>query len=430
VVTITLAFVLGAGGTRGDFQVGALQFLYNRGIRPDIICGTSIGAINGLVLAEGGIEKLVTLWKSFRKTDDVYTEEPWLRALKPITGQLYRMTATDAVSTMAGRMVKYTLFPPVLFFDAVNFWTGMAELMSAPGGYGQLKSFFNLSPTEAKLRSLLDPGKVSRSGIKLRITMVGLESGEVRYVNESGHFSEGADSGRQVDLIDAVLASSSIPGFFPPVKLYSENYVDGGVREMLPVKTAISLGATEVYAIACSKSGVGTSRSFDNSNMIDITLRATRDIALDEIQRKDAHPPRGWGVDFKLIQPTLRTHDVLAVEPGMISISMAYGYMRAFDVVEGSSDPGKFENLKRTSDEITRLRLKLWKMEHRANGEPGHTEMLSIIKPKLQPGTDYLHNVSKLKWNLKVLVEERLQFGNDAVPPDVETWWEQQEQHY
>jgi hypothetical protein len=255
--------------------------------------------------------------------------------------------------------------------------------------------------------------------------MVGLESGEVRYVNESGHFSEGADSGRQVDLIDAVLASSSIPGFFPPVKLYSENYVDGGVREMLPVKTAISLGATEVYAIACSKSGVGTSRSFDNSNMIDITLRATMDIALDEIQRKNAYPPRGWGVDFKLIQPTLRTHDVLAVEPGMISISMAYGYMRAFDVVEGSSDPEKFENLKRTSDDITRLRLKLWKMEHRANGEPGHDETISIIEPKPPSGHDYMRHIRELKQNLRVLVDERLQFGEDAVPPGVEAWWEQ-----
>lgn len=424
-VTITLAFVLGAGGTRGDFQVGALQFLNSRGIRPDIICGTSIGAINGLVLAEGGIEKLVALWKSFRKKDDVYTEEPWLRALKPITGLLYGMTAADAVSTMAGRMVKYTLFPPVLFFDAVNFWTGMAEMMSASGGYGQLKSFFNLSPTEAKMRSLLDHGKMRRSDIKLRIIMVGLESGEVRYITESGHFSDGADTDRQVDLIDAVIASASIPGLFPPVKLHSENYIDGGMREMLPVEAAISLGATEIYAVTCSKAGVGTSRSFDNSNMIDIRLRATMDIALDEIQRKDTHPLCGWGVDFKLIQPTLGTHDILAVEPGMISISMAYGYMRAFDVVEGSSDPGKFENLKRTSDEITRLRLKLWEMEHRANDERRHNEMLSIIEPKPLSGPDYLRYIRELKQDLKVLVDERLQFGDDAVPLGVEVWWEQ-----
>ncbi len=416
-VTITLAFVLGAGGARGDFQVGALQFLYSRGIHPDLICGTSIGAINGLVLAEGGIEKLVALWKSFRKTDDMYTEEPWLRALKPITGQLYRMTSADAVSTMAGRMARYMLFPPALFFDAVNFWTGLAEVMSAPGGYGQLKSFFNFSPTEGKLRSRLDLDKVRRSGIKLLITVVGLESGEVRYVNESGHFSDG--EGRQIDLIDAVLASSSIPGLFPPVKLYSENYVDGGMREMLPVEAAISLGATEVYAVTCSKAGVGISWSFDSSNMIDITLRATMDIALDEIQRKNAYPPRGWGVDFKLIQPTLRTHDILAIEPGMISISMAYGYMRAFDVVEGRSDPGKFENLKRTSDDITRLRLKLWEMEHLANGEHRYDEKLSVIESKFPSDPDYLRHIHKLNENLKALVNERLQFGEDAVPPGV-----------
>lgn len=48
-----IAFVLSGGGAKGSFQVGALRFLYTRGVAPDIICGCSVGAINGVKLAEG-----------------------------------------------------------------------------------------------------------------------------------------------------------------------------------------------------------------------------------------------------------------------------------------------------------------------------------------------------------------------------------------
>lgn len=406
-----------------------MQFLYSRGIRPDIICGTSIGAVNGLALAEGegGLLKLVSIWQGFKDNSDMYVEEPWLKAVKPVTGELPRMRSSEIFSATAGRMVNYTLFPPMLLFDAVNFWTGMVEHMYSTGRYRGLKSFYNLSPLAAKLRSELDTGKVSRSGIRLRITMTGLESGELRYVTESGYFS-GGDSDRQVDLVDAVIASASIPGLFPPVKLYAENYVDGGIREMLPVQAAVDLGATQVYAIACSERSVGTSRSFDDSTLTDIASRSMMDIALNEIQRNDAEPPRGWGGDFMLIQPTLNIHDTLAVDPGMISISMAYGYMRAFDVIEGSTDTKRCEDLSRTSDEITSLRLNIWKMEHLANGEPGLGERISIHG--IRPMPDHLLRVRSLKRDLRILVDKRRQLGGTtAIPPGAEAWWEQWERH-
>jgi predicted acylesterase/phospholipase RssA len=46
------AIVLSGGGARGDFQVGALLYLYGVGRYPQIICGSSVGAINGVKLAE------------------------------------------------------------------------------------------------------------------------------------------------------------------------------------------------------------------------------------------------------------------------------------------------------------------------------------------------------------------------------------------
>jgi NTE family protein len=47
------SLVLGGGGALGDFELGVLQYLYGYNIRPQIICGTSVGAINAAKLAEG-----------------------------------------------------------------------------------------------------------------------------------------------------------------------------------------------------------------------------------------------------------------------------------------------------------------------------------------------------------------------------------------
>src|SRR5436853_7236180 len=59
-----VAFVLSIGGVDGDFQVGALRYLYNRGIIPDIVCGSSAGAINAAAIAqgEGGLDTLEATW--------------------------------------------------------------------------------------------------------------------------------------------------------------------------------------------------------------------------------------------------------------------------------------------------------------------------------------------------------------------------------
>src|SRR5207248_5784039 len=51
---MTTAIILSGGGAHGDFEVGALRCLYNRGLYPQSICGASVGAINGVKLAEGG----------------------------------------------------------------------------------------------------------------------------------------------------------------------------------------------------------------------------------------------------------------------------------------------------------------------------------------------------------------------------------------
>lgn len=85
-----VAIVLSGGGSKGDFEVGALQCLYDRGIRPDIICACSAGALNGVKLAEGegdasqGLQGLLSSWLGLRTNNaDMYEEQPWLAGLDP-----------------------------------------------------------------------------------------------------------------------------------------------------------------------------------------------------------------------------------------------------------------------------------------------------------------------------------------------------------
>lgn len=83
-----VALVLSGGGSRGDFQVGAVRYLYDRGLRPDIICGCSVGALNGAKLAETGdpmtaVQSLEAIWMRLEQNADMWTEEAWFTPTSP-----------------------------------------------------------------------------------------------------------------------------------------------------------------------------------------------------------------------------------------------------------------------------------------------------------------------------------------------------------
>jgi hypothetical protein len=85
----TIAFVLSGGGARGDFQVGVMRYLYDQGIRPSIVCTTSVGSINGIKIAEGegdpqqGLRGLEQIWlQKMNSNGDMYLPEDWFRNLQ------------------------------------------------------------------------------------------------------------------------------------------------------------------------------------------------------------------------------------------------------------------------------------------------------------------------------------------------------------
>ena len=187
------AFVLGGGGNRGPLEVGAIKTLISAGIVPDMIVGSSAGAINGAVLAIDPtltqVQHMATLWRDAGNKQ--LLNSPAYKVLWRMLRQFDYVTDTSRLRTYMN-----SVLPP----DVRTF--------------GDLK-------------------------VPLYVTLCHLLT-HTLYVY-------GDDPG--IPIVDAILASAAVPGAFPPVWHEGECFVDGGVASNVPVQLAISRGATEVWAI-------------------------------------------------------------------------------------------------------------------------------------------------------------------------------------
>ena len=182
------AFVLSGGGNLGAGQVGSVLALLERGIEPDLLVGTSAGAINASYLAGNpgtkGAERLAAIWGSIR-TRDVFRLplKPW-------------------------HLLSH------LRSDALYHSDGLRDLLEGSLPYREIEN----------------------TRVGLRIVATDFESGA------AVAFHTGP-------VVDAVLASSALPGLFPPVEIGGRLYVDGGIADNVPISPAVSAGAKEIYVI-------------------------------------------------------------------------------------------------------------------------------------------------------------------------------------
>lgn len=198
------AFVLSGGGARGALQVGALRALLEHGERPDLIIGTSVGAWNGAWLAMGPtlerMETMARVWASVHPAQVLLGRER-------IAGGASRQATRGALALAAARNV--TRDSPSLYSDV---------------GLRQLLSRYYAGAT---FETLAAP---------LYVIATNLTGGD-RTV-----FAGGA-------IGPALLASSAIPGIFPPVRIGDAVYVDGGAVENCGLELALSLGARRIFAL-------------------------------------------------------------------------------------------------------------------------------------------------------------------------------------
>jgi len=185
---MTISFVLAGGGSLAATQVGMLRALFEAGIKPDLLVGTSAGGINAFCFAQHptgrGLDRLQRLWSRMRRKD---------------------------------------VFP----LDPVQFVTGLTGFRDGLVSADRLRAFLDRHLGGARLED---------TEIPAHIVATDLADGQPVVLSRGS-------------AVDALIASSALPGVFPPLVVDGRPLVDGGVSVDVPVLQAEDLGSTVTYVL-------------------------------------------------------------------------------------------------------------------------------------------------------------------------------------
>jgi NTE family protein len=185
---VAVAFVLSGGASLGAVEVGMLAALRERGIRPDLIIGTSVGALNGGWLAghpDAPIDDLAEVWTGLHRAD-VFPTDP-RRGLLAFAGRRRSLLDEGPLRSLIERHLTFSRLedaPTPLHVVAVEVLTGRDVLLST-------------GPA-----------------------------------------------------VDSVLASAALPAIFDPVEIGGVPYMDGGVGNNTPISHAVALDVDLVWVLS------------------------------------------------------------------------------------------------------------------------------------------------------------------------------------
>jgi predicted acylesterase/phospholipase RssA len=454
------AFVLAGGGTKGSFEVGALQYLVCvEGILPDIITATSAGALAATVLAQGRTREEFALRVqeidddilAMTRTEYVFGRQGWLRALHgtSLGGSIeYALTEGTRPPFPRGQTPTEAIAPSgptrkqrrAAAKDRRRRQRRLARLFAGaslrlPRARRQLRtsgsSVLNLEPLAEAMRQggpsgirAVDPSLIARPGLQLRLAVTALRAGVLRYVTESGTIVEAdamtpADgpAAGPVDLVEGALASASVPLVFPPRALADDDYVDGGVVQVIPVRAAVQLGATRIIAVVAMPLELARDeRDFTNGSAAHIALRAMGMIGLADRQYENLATPRPDGTTLTTIDPVVDVVGIFEVQQGLLRINKDYGWLRAADIL-ADGDTELKAGVADHTHVLIQTRVGAWDIEERlwsgASGENLAGDLALLREHKEQ---------------IRALADERKQLGF-PVPDGCEDWWTEYEAH-
>lgn len=202
------ALVLGGGGAKGAYEVGAIAALDELGIKAGSVFGTSVGALHAAMYAQRSMDAAAALWDNIRLSDVVSEES---------------LAIAD---------------------DAENIFDHPEKLLEFITRYAQKKGV-DVSPLMDILHKLIDEDKIRRSGVHLGIVTTRFPS--LAMVEKR---LEEMETG---SLIDWLMASASCFPIFPMKQVGGDRYIDGGFCDNTPVEMAVRSGARDIVAIDIGK---------------------------------------------------------------------------------------------------------------------------------------------------------------------------------
>jgi NTE family protein len=254
--------VLAGGSVKGAFQAGVMKALMERGYQPDAVYGVSAGSLNAAYF----VNQL---------------------GLQVISGE--PISFKDASKDLCEFWETRITSPESLSKPLNIFQLGLSALRKKFKGLVDTKPLRNLMTEVLSIRNL------HASPIALKIGAVNIIDGTIYYVDTSEeHF------------LDYLMASSAVPILMPVVKINGEarrSFLDGGLRDVAPIKKAVEDGASNIICISCHMESIEGGH-FDSGDLLALVDRVM-DIAVNEI----------LNADIKEVMISNTTIDIQSIRP-------------------------------------------------------------------------------------------------------------------
>lgn len=277
-----LGLVLSGGGAFGAFEAGVIDELLRRDVRPDVVSGTSAGALNAGAVA-GGVDPndLVAAWESLR---------PW-HVARP-------------------RLDVWRLLRPSGFLEG----DGLTDRILGSIGWSWM---LDTRIQRRLVRRVLGGDTVQPHGIDLAVAAADIARGTTHtFVNRRPPFApDHADYLVADELrVDHLLASSAVPLLFTPVTIDGRSYWDGGIIANTPLAPAVHFGADRIIIVkaidvarpAHARASLGHAAAVLLDTLLDHILRTDLKLAAARNQIDGYRR-----VEWKVIEPSpdvLRPH--------------------------------------------------------------------------------------------------------------------------
>ena len=224
------SFVLSGGSIKGAFQAGAISEILTSGrFIPDTIYGTSVGSLNGAFIADRAGRAVI----SGEKPD-------WVA----IGSELQKFWLQEITS-----------------FKKIGKKRGKLELLCGVL-FNRFNGFIDTSALDKLIRRTIHRENLLNSPVKFYACTVDVSSGHPVYATAQDY----------PDIHDFIIGSTAIPMVMPLRIIHNDPFVDGGIREVAPLKSAIDDGANQIYCILCQTEDTGQT-DFNPKNPIELMDR-------------------------------------------------------------------------------------------------------------------------------------------------------------
>ncbi|MCE1190397.1 MAG: patatin-like phospholipase family protein [Ignavibacteria bacterium] len=235
------ALVLSGGSIKGAFEAGAFQAAVEAGFYPDLVCGISVGALNSAFICnEAG--KQMSLNKKVVWAD---------------------------VSASLKNIWTEIITSPDMLVEKKNFLQLGWKFL-----WGNFDGLVSTDPLKKLVAKLLNEEYINQSPVALKVGAVNIFDGKIVFAQKG-----------YPDILQYVLASAAIPIVMPMLKIGSQSYVDGGIKDVAPLNSAIDSGADKILVIACQPEDEGAV-DFKPGDIVQLVERVI-DIMVGEIVYND-----------------------------------------------------------------------------------------------------------------------------------------------